>query len=119
MTTLDSLIEKYGAPSYIKIDVEGYELEVIKGLSTSVQLISVECNLPVFKRETLEIIDRLSARDPTATYNFSVTEPPAKFEKNAWLTKDEIVKIVDEERFGFMEIYCRAAAEFHGTATGF
>ena len=32
-TTLDQLIEKYGAPELIKIDVEGYEYEVLKGLS--------------------------------------------------------------------------------------
>ncbi len=32
--SLDSLISKYGTPTLIKIDVEGYELEVVKGLST-------------------------------------------------------------------------------------
>jgi len=31
---IDSLIEKYGKPNLIKIDVEGYELEVVKGLTT-------------------------------------------------------------------------------------
>jgi FkbM family methyltransferase len=33
-TTLDWLVEKYGKPELIKIDVEGYEYEVIKGLSS-------------------------------------------------------------------------------------
>jgi len=31
--TIDSAIEYYGVPDYIKIDVEGYEYQVIKGLS--------------------------------------------------------------------------------------
>jgi len=32
-TTLDKLIDQYGFPSFIKIDVEGFEYEVIKGLT--------------------------------------------------------------------------------------
>ena len=31
--TIDSLIEKYGDPFHIKIDVEGYEYEAVSGLS--------------------------------------------------------------------------------------
>jgi FkbM family methyltransferase len=40
--TLDQLITTYGKPKYIKIDVEGYELPVIMGLHSKVELISVE-----------------------------------------------------------------------------
>jgi FkbM family methyltransferase len=32
-TTLDEVINKYGVPFFIKIDVEGYEYEVFKGLT--------------------------------------------------------------------------------------
>ena len=32
-TTLDQLIEEYGVPEYIKIDVEGGELDILKGLT--------------------------------------------------------------------------------------
>ena len=32
--TLDDLIKQYGEPRFIKIDVEGYELEVLQGLTT-------------------------------------------------------------------------------------
>lgn len=34
ITSLDRLIETYGTPSFIKIDVEGHELEVVKSLTT-------------------------------------------------------------------------------------
>jgi hypothetical protein len=42
MTTLDKLIEQFGIPSFIKIDVEGFEYEVIKGLSKPVKALSLE-----------------------------------------------------------------------------
>lgn len=41
-TTLDALILKYGDPKYIKIDVEGHELQVLKGLTKKSGIISFE-----------------------------------------------------------------------------
>src|SRR5271157_163822 len=40
MTTLDRLIKIFGVPSFVKIDVEGYEFEVLKGLSSPVGALS-------------------------------------------------------------------------------
>lgn len=42
VTTLDDLIGRYGMPKYVKIDVEGYEAEVLRGLSQAVDVISFE-----------------------------------------------------------------------------
>jgi membrane glycosyltransferase len=42
MTTLDRLIEQHGRPSFVKIDVEGYELDVLNGLSVAVPALSFE-----------------------------------------------------------------------------
>ncbi len=42
VTTLDALIEQYGLPGFCKIDVEGYEAEVLTGLSHPLPRLSLE-----------------------------------------------------------------------------
>jgi FkbM family methyltransferase len=42
LTTLDALIAQHGAPSFVKIDVEGSELEVLAGLSQPPRVVSFE-----------------------------------------------------------------------------
>lgn len=49
LTTLDELIREYGRPVFCKIDVEGFEYEVLKGLTTPIKAVSLE-----FSRECLE-----------------------------------------------------------------
>lgn len=42
VTTLDAAIARHGIPAYVKVDVEGFELDVLRGLSSPLPLISFE-----------------------------------------------------------------------------
>lgn len=42
VTTLDRLIVAHGLPAFCKIDVEGYELDVLKGLTQPIRALSFE-----------------------------------------------------------------------------
>jgi Methyltransferase FkbM domain len=70
-TTLDQLIVRYGLPSFAKIDVEGHEIQVFRGLSQPIPLIVFEANLPVFLTETYQIIDLLEEMDSQAQFRYS------------------------------------------------
>lgn len=60
LSTLDNLIAEYGRPKLIKVDVEGFELDVFKGLNQAVPLIYFEMHGNEFN-EALNILNRLSA----------------------------------------------------------
>jgi FkbM family methyltransferase len=40
--TVDELIEEFGEPDFVKVDVEGHELEVLAGMGRSVRALSLE-----------------------------------------------------------------------------
>ena len=69
--TLDSLIDAYGVPHYIKVDVEGHEPSVLRGLSRPVPFLSFEVNLPEFLPEGIECIGLVSRLAESGRFNWS------------------------------------------------
>ena len=70
-TTLDQLIAAHGVPYYVKIDVEGHEPSVIRGLHRPVPFLSFEVNLPEFQPEGLECIELLGRLSADGRFNFA------------------------------------------------
>jgi FkbM family methyltransferase len=59
VTTLDELIARYGEPRFCKIDVEGAELQALRGLNHALPALSFEF-LPVSIERSYACIDRLA-----------------------------------------------------------
>ncbi|MES2679008.1 MAG: FkbM family methyltransferase [Bacteroidota bacterium] len=72
--TLDNLVSKYGVPKFIKIDVEGFESDVLKGLTSPVPMLSFEYTTPEQENKLYECLDILHKLDPGYLCNYSAGE---------------------------------------------
>jgi FkbM family methyltransferase len=71
--TLDQLIASYGLPRFIKIDVEGYEAQVLSGLSRAVPFLSFEFT-PELMDESEKCVARLDQISDGYLYNYCLGE---------------------------------------------
>ena len=107
ITTLDELIQLYGIPAFIKIDVEGFEKEVLSGLSKKVHALSFEYNVPEQLAVAKDCINVLTNSNPQMKFNFSAGES-MKLEIDSWLSASDMLKFIDSNEFistGFGDIY--------------
>ncbi len=107
VTTLDSLIQKFGNPKYIKIDVEGFEHDVILGLTKKTGIISFEFTSE-FIEDAFKSMDYLISLGYT-DFNYSMGER-RKFHGN-WtngnLIKEDIKKNIKKDSLLWGDLYCK------------
>jgi FkbM family methyltransferase len=113
--TLDMAIKYFGLPWYCKIDVEGWELEVLKGLSEPLPLLSFEFALlgdDIAK--TLGCLERLSGFGPAqvnitpaeaSEFHFSEWDPLERFRR--WFPGD-LKRSLPRDIYG--DIFVKSAA---------
>lgn len=109
MTTLDDLINAHGIPSFIKIDVEGYEVEVLKGLNQPVRALSFEYAVPEQLSHVISCLKLLDDLYGQAEYNYSVGES-MEWISDHWMSYEEILNHVQTTKFlntKFGDIYIR------------
>lgn len=103
--TVENFIQKFGVPKYIKIDVEGYELEVLKGLKTPVPLLSFEANLPEFCNETIQSIKYLDELSPD-NYTFNFATGNFFLEEN-YMIKEDAINYIENTPLFYLEVFAR------------
>ncbi|HET6390561.1 FkbM family methyltransferase [Hyphomicrobium sp.] len=72
VVTLDGLIARYGVPAFVKIDVEGFEDEVLRGLSAPLKALSFEWTT-IARDVAMACFDHLSSLGPYR-FNFALGE---------------------------------------------
>jgi FkbM family methyltransferase len=96
VSTLDVLIKKFGAPQFIKIDVEGFEREVLKGLSTPPKFLSFEFNSEFM--EAAAACLQLDCFPPDAGFNL-VKDLSLNFMFEHWVSRDELLRLLEGPEF--------------------
>ena len=94
VTTLDALVARFGPPCFVKIDVEGFEREVLRGLSTPVPALSFEY-APWRASRAEECVRQLAPLGPWR-FNSSRAETLI-FRHERWLTEDQVLDFCREQ----------------------
>jgi FkbM family methyltransferase len=99
LTTLDGIIDRFGTPHYIKIDVEGFEIEVLKGLSKKINCISFEYHTS-HKLESLEntmdCLNIVKNLQDGSVVNVNLNNEPFYYFPN-WMEIDSFCNVLKNE----------------------
>jgi FkbM family methyltransferase len=110
VTTMDELIAKHGLPKFVKIDVEGFELEVLRGLHRKVPYLSIEYCVPEMHHQLIDCISYLSEICPEGAFNYSIGESMS-WALPSWIDYNSFLHHISTEQFiksSFGDVYFKS-----------
>jgi FkbM family methyltransferase len=114
VTTLDNLIQRYGVPDFCKIDTEGYESEVIAGLTQPLKALSIEYHIEFLDsaQECVEHLNKLG----NCKFNYTLGEASVWASKK-WLYSDQVIRAIRSMDVNTLQgdIYVRSVDEADAT----
>lgn len=107
-TTVEDLASIYGSPFFVKIDVEGNELKVLRGIRRPVPFVSFEVNMRVFKTEGLECVQVLSRLKPDGQFNYT-PDCSSGLTLKEWLGADSFCRVLESCQDETIEVFWRSS----------
>lgn len=104
--SLEQLIATHGSPFFVKIDVEGHELNVLRGLQRPIPYLSFEVNLPEFKQEGLECVRVLSDLAADSEFSYSA-DCRFGLASNRWFSREEFSVRLESCTAASVEVFWR------------
>ncbi len=111
--SMEQLFTTHGLPFFIKIDVEGYEINVLRGLRRPVPYLSFEVNLPDFRLEGLECIRLLGELAPDGKFNYTA-DCRSGLALEKWTSIEDISAILDACNHNSIEIFWKTTDKIVG-----
>jgi FkbM family methyltransferase len=106
VTTLDDLIHEYGNPAFCKVDVEGYEPKVLKGLRSLIPILSFEFDQAFIDHVRLCVTHLTSLG--RVRFNYALYGGSA-LDSTGWLNSNQLMTRLQEKSNGHLrgDIYVK------------
>jgi FkbM family methyltransferase len=108
--SIEQLILSYGPPHFVKIDVEGHELDVLRGMKRPVRYLSYEVNLPEFRQEGVECTQLLWNLAPDGVFNYT-SSCGKGLVLSHWVSREEITEALNSCAEKSVEIFWKTNAK--------